>query len=270
MHLMKMKDLKAVPVDDNLDENTWMLPAKDRKDILSLVCRKVIDTYTNFKFDLRSPPEDSDDHIFAYAVEVLSLGLFYLSFKDAIKEGNGEQVLRCWKYFIPIFKDSGRTNYSIEASLTLYQYYYTLSPRQSHQLMWSRFLNTHNLSGHNIECDLHMEHLNRLCKNCIGGMGANKTEKAIQRAAKAIGKISEVVNNFDDITKTTSTSQKHSTPDISKDRDMILKELMSNHMFKKITGRKHASFPKIKNSIMTDVDESNLNDWIKQHISSFV
>lgn len=37
----------------------------------------------------------------------------------------------------------------------LYQYRYTLSPRQSHQLKWSRFVNTHGQIGKNIECDLH-------------------------------------------------------------------------------------------------------------------
>ena len=234
-----------------------------------LLYRRVVDTYTNFKFDLRSPPEPSDDHIYAYAVEVMSLGLFYLSFKDAIKHGNGEHVLRCWKYFIPVFKASGRTNYSIEAFLTLYQYYFMLSPRQSHQLLWSRFINTHGLPGRNIECDLHMEHLNRICKNSIKGMGANKTEKAIQRAAKAIGKSSAVVDNFTHVTKCASTSQKHSSPDIMKDRDLILKELISNNVFDKITGRNHASFPKLSNTVMMDVGEKKLTDWIKDQIILF-
>ena len=49
-------------------------------------------------------PKPSDDSVFAYAVEVMSFGLFYLSFKDAIKEGNSIKVIRSWKYFIPIFE----------------------------------------------------------------------------------------------------------------------------------------------------------------------
>ena len=56
-------------------------------------------------------------------------------------------------------------------------------------------------------------------------MGANNTEKAIQRAAKAIGKSSVVVDNF----------AHASSPDITKDRDLILKELISNNVFDKIT-----------------------------------
>ena len=96
MKLIEMEDLNAIPVDENVNEytGTWMLPNKDRKEILMLLCCKMVDTYTNFKFDLQSPPEPSDDYIYAYAVEVMSLGLFYLCFKDAIKHGNGVHVLR--------------------------------------------------------------------------------------------------------------------------------------------------------------------------------
>ena len=34
------------------------------------------------------------------------------------------------------------------------------------------------MQGRNISCDLHMEHLNRLAKTAVDGLGANKTERA--------------------------------------------------------------------------------------------
>ena len=52
MKLFGMEDLNAIPVDENVNENTWMLPDKDRKKILILLCRRVVDAYTNFKFDI--------------------------------------------------------------------------------------------------------------------------------------------------------------------------------------------------------------------------
>ena len=235
-----MTDLEGVPHDDDidLDENTWMLPNDERKKIFVLACHKIVDTYVNFKFDLLSPTEPSVDGKYAYVVEVL--------------------------------RASNRSNYSIEAFTTLYQYYFTLSPRQAHQLIWSRFVNTCGQAGHNIECDLHMEHLNRLCKNSIKSMGANKTEKAIQRAARAIGKTSAVVDNFNRISKLSPTSNKHSSPNISKDRDLIIKELVNNKVFKVIDGRQHESFKNIRNGIMTEGNERQLKEWIKSQILSFV
>ena len=95
MKLFRMEDLKAIPVNENVNENTWMLRDEDPKKILMLSCCRVVDTFTNFKFSVQSPPEPSDDHINAYAVEVMSLGLFYLSVKDAIKYGYGVHTFRC-------------------------------------------------------------------------------------------------------------------------------------------------------------------------------
>ena len=186
----------------------------------------MVDTYIlyiNFKFDFRSPLDLSSDGVYAYTVEVLSLGLFYSLFKDAIKEGNGEHVLRSWKYFIPIFKASRRTNYSIEAFLTLYQYYYNLSPRQAHQLMWSRFVKAHLVTISSVISI--MEYLNRLCKVSIKNMGVNKTEKAIECASKGIHTTAAIVQRFDDITSIGSPSDKHSSTSYSRDRDLILKVL---------------------------------------------
>ena len=62
-------------------------------------------------------------------------------YSDAIREGDGDRVLRCWRYLLAIFKSSGRKNYSIEALNMLYQYKYQFTPRQSAELLWSRFIN---------------------------------------------------------------------------------------------------------------------------------
>ena len=62
----------------------------------------------------------------------------------------------------------------VEAFTLLAQQKFVCSSRLSHQLMWSRFVNTSGKKGHNIPCDLHMEHLNRVLKDSIKCLGANK------------------------------------------------------------------------------------------------
>lgn len=114
MEILNMSELTSIPDSELVDENTWMSSLEERKEIFSSLCHKVVDTYTNFKFDWQSPLEPATDGVFTYAVELMSLGLFYLTFKDAVREGNGDQVIHCWKYFLPIFKASGHTNYSVE------------------------------------------------------------------------------------------------------------------------------------------------------------
>ena len=44
---------------------------------------------------------------------------------------------------------------------------------------------------------LHMEHLNKIMKECIEAVGSNKTEHSIIRAGKAIGIINTVLETFD-------------------------------------------------------------------------
>ena len=119
-----------------------------------------------------------------YSKEVFSLGLLYMEYHDAIKEGDGLHVLRCWKYLLLLFKASQKKSYSTEAFQFLCQYHFYLPPQQAQQLLYSRFINVHGREGHNIPCDLHMEHLNRTIKDELEHLGANKMEQAITRASK--------------------------------------------------------------------------------------
>ena len=96
---------------------------------------------------------------------VISVGLFYEEYVDAIREGDGEHVKRCLKFLLPIFKSANRKNYSLEILYTLYQYYFLLSSREAEELIWSRFVNVHGIPGKNIPMDLHMEHLNKVLKS---------------------------------------------------------------------------------------------------------
>ena len=53
-------------------------------------------------------------------------------------------------------------------------------------------MSVHGLPGHNISADLHMEHLNKVVKVARKGLGDNKSDNGIKRAAKAIGALSVV------------------------------------------------------------------------------
>jgi len=68
----------------------------------------------------------SNDGVCLYAREVLSIGLIWHEFHDAVKEGDGERVTRVWKFLLLVFKNSGRKNYSLEALNLFLQEQYTL------------------------------------------------------------------------------------------------------------------------------------------------
>ena len=131
-----------------------------------------------------------------------------VDYRDAVQEGDGEQVLLCWKYMLPIFKATNRCNYA-------------------YQLVWFQFVNIHGkgIPGHNIPCDLHIEHMNRLCKMCVGHLGANKTPKAISRFSKCMGPMSNIVGRFNHEHKCCHSSGSHTTASADKDRDLLIEEL---------------------------------------------
>ncbi len=212
-----------------------------KKEILHKVCIAVVEKFASIQLNITSKYQ-SNDKVFMYASNLLSLGCFYLEFSDGIREGDGNRVLRCWRYLLPMFFSSGRRNYALESLHFLVQHAFTLSPRQSAELLWSRFINSRGLPGHNIPNDLHMEHLNRLIKMSLNGLGANKTPKAITTAGRVLGLLGPIMDTFDAETTVGNTSGNHRIASMDTDLSLLLKELSTS--FKEIPGRAHFSFPK--------------------------
>ena len=203
--------------------------------------------------------------MYEYSRQLLSIGCFYLEFVDGIREGDGERVHRCWKYLLPLFKGSGRTNYSIEALTLLNQCEFILTPRQSFELKWSRFINCYNVGGRNIPCDLHLEHLNRLLKEAVRGLQANKTSAAISRVGKSMGTLSDVVEQFDESNDVQVPSGCHHAPATVKDRDLIVQELVDTAVFSPVSERHHDSFQHVK-LWLKSFDREALLSWMLEHM----
>ena len=67
------------------------------------------------------------------------------------------------------------------------------------ELKWSCTVNAHDYAGKNIPADLHMEHLNCKCKESLRGLGANITDKSVQRVGKCTGRMLEVLEQYDKV-----------------------------------------------------------------------
>ena len=167
-----------------------------------------------------------------------------LKYQDAIREGDGIRVLDCWNYLMILFKGTGRTNYALEAFITLANCKWILPDRQMMQVKYSRFINTRGLPGCNIPCDLYMEHLNRIVKSCIHHLGANKIEKTIQHVGKIISPIDDILSAYDEENDVTLPSIHHSPPPLIKDRDCIIRALVEYEVFSTIPGCAHKDFEK--------------------------
>ena len=182
----------------------------------------------------------SVDGVFNYASAVLNDGMLLLEFCDAIKEGDGKWILRCWKAMLIYFQHARHSNYAKEAILLLAAVNATATPRVAAQITWSRVVNTRGGPGNNIPVDLHNEHLNHALKTAVSCMGANVATNTILQCGKGL---MQTVDNFDAENELHPVSTRHTHSSLAKDEDTVLEELVDkSHVFDYVPGRQHRTF----------------------------
>jgi len=127
---------------------------------------------------------NESDKVHLYATQILTLGLLWHGFNDAIREGDGDRIMIYYKFLLNLFKAVRCFNYCKEVVILSTQYHCRLfSERQAAQLKWSRCVNSNGFKGCNVPCDLHLGHLNHRLKGMIRGLHSNITPKVLDCAA---------------------------------------------------------------------------------------
>ena len=148
-----------------------------------------------------------------------------------------------------------------------------MSPRQKHQLLWSRFVNVHVKAGHNIIAnDFHMEHLNRVVKKAVRGTGAKKGDESLKRIGRVVGPLAKVMSNFDkSVLKNTNASKgHHKCASAKKDQEKVINEMLNRaSVFTEKEDRFHRYFKHMttKGSIFMMVNKKTLKKWIKENVT---
>ena len=263
MSYLEMSELSDIPSSTIVSHDIWMEEDSVQRKVLLDISNHVVSEHVSLATAFSHCSAQGVGTTYDYASEVLTLGLFIMNFKDAVREGDGEHILVLWKYMMLLFKATQRKNYAIEAFTVLVQVHFILPPNLSEQIKWSRFINVHGLPGHNISADLHMEHLNRLVKIAIEGLGANKSENAIKRTAKAVGVLSKALESYDAALGIRSTSGKHSKKVLIRDANKIIQQLLQCGAFQATT-TKHRSFNRLKRNLISSLQEEPLKKWMAE------
>ena len=208
-----------------------------------------------------------NDSVYAYAADVLSMGLFWDAFRDSVREGDGDRIIRYWKLMAAIFRHEKHYNYSNEA-FNLVAQTLLLSPRQVCELKWNRTVNTSGRIGKNIPVDLHMEHLNRRLKIMMRNLGSNISPSTSQRAAKALAVVDVVRSRFLRDTNASSIKDFHTVPSMSKDLLMMVQQLTADEVFKPQENRNHRVYKNHK-PLFSSINWNNINKWIKEKIIKY-
>lgn len=208
------------------------------------------------------------DDMFNYQSSLLEIGLLVKNFYDAISEGDGQRVIRCWKFMLQYLKQDGASSrkYALEALYIQCQVNSLLSPRAAHRLIWDRFFKSKSGAGGNIPLDLALEHFNRLIKILMRSLGHNGlNRKALDRYCKALATNKQLLDSFDGMCNITRRSGNHVRHSSENDLRKVVKGLIQNKAFVYTNGRTYKHFSGVKSSMLEDFNASTMFKWINEH-----
>ena len=96
LEILNMNDLNDKPccelIPSNLQEENKDSKQQILRKVADSIVAKTVNLSLQFKDDLSSAAATSKDHVFEYACKVTSLGLLFLNYREAIKEGDGQRA----------------------------------------------------------------------------------------------------------------------------------------------------------------------------------
>ena len=194
--------------------------------------------------------QDSEtDFVYNYHDARLQFGMLFMNIADAIMEGDGFRLTRCYKLVLLFAYKFRHIKYAYALLLLFVQTGAVLSEEESFFLIMNRFINVNDRIGRNIPLDLHMEHLNLLLKRLSKRMGGNITTKSLQRAARSVVAISNVIEGIYEDCSKKKKSGYHGSKNAEEAVNIVVKDLLEGKVFQKTDGRPgYPSFPKFKSN----------------------
>ena len=132
-------------------------------------------------------PEDS---IFNYGCLHFNLGPLIWDAEDAVKEGDGDRLIRVWKFLTLLFCLNEANKYALAGLCVQASIVGLLISKDAHIFKWNRFAGLQEGHGTRISRDLRLEQHNKIAKGDIRAMGAqNINDKSMVELSKPEGAI---------------------------------------------------------------------------------
>lgn len=205
--------------------------------------------------------------VFNYCCNVCHWVLLLLNFQDVVNEGDVIRVIPTLMYCLQFFFSHSRLSKYFEECLDfILKCEYMLSPMDRMRVLEGAFANLRGGMGSNMESDLVQENYVRNQKDLIQSLGANKTEKSIDRCTRAAGMVADICESLDFALTLKKPGSKHSTPKAQKDKEVVSRSLRELRPFRVSSGRVCQGLPNIMSSPLRKVDNSDFSHRISQVI----
>lgn len=120
-------------------------------------------------------------------------------------------------------------------------------------------------------CDLHNEHINRLCKDAMGNLGPGISKRqAVARIGKSILELEKVLTTYDSENGVKKASGFHRRWSVKKDLAMVVKVLKEAKVDMVVPKRCHEHFKKLQSNVNTKLDDKSFKLWILEHAKKWL
>ena len=218
---------------------------------------------------VRNNDDHSPDKVYNYTHQVLVLMLLRLNHNDAINFGDGERIIRLYKFFCLYFKVSNCPKYAIAILQLLAQVNCLLSPRLAFSLTWNRFVNNQGKVDTNYPMDLSIEHDNKAFKNDIHSFRGEITDKSITRVSRSVEPTDAILASYDKATAVKAPSGKHLLKSTEDDIMLLVDHFQNADIYAQQPGRKHSAFPNMPHNLLNEIEPETLKEWISTRLRKF-
>lgn len=195
------------------------------------------------------------------------MNLYIRNINDAIREGDGERLMRTYKFVLIYFKATNHHQYCHSLIKLFHQI--KLLPDMAFKLIWCRFINTAGYIGRNISLDLHLEHVNGFLKELMKGLRSNVNEKNARRTAHSLNNLMKIVNNIEVVHSIKTTKGHRREPKTAADVKKLAQSYKNAEVFVLKEKRHHDSYPKFEKCILKKLDITGFVNWMKTKETEF-
>jgi len=264
MQVLGLDEFEGVPVGIKHDT------VEERQRFLAKVSSAVVEKFVFPHGVLPSQGCDShqqQDFKSNYICALMREGLLDIARLDAVKEGDGERILRHWRYDFIHFHAFNHTNYRLISFRFIAQVFGLLTPRMAARMVHNRTVNIHGGIGHNVSLDLFLELLNKDVKADLKRSGPNLTSKLLERIGRSKQVMDELLHFFDREVELFTGIGRHTPPDWTDEVSEMVTDLKDDLLFQLHPGREFPSFPSFKFSKVHSVDLEKLKAWVTEQLT---
>lgn len=212
---------------------------------------------------------DAPDGVYNYATNFMKFWLLRKTNVMSTRSGDGNRIVRHWRYAMLLYHTARKTKYRLEAFLLLAGTMALYTPRHKHQIIWNRFVNLSGGHGRNLDGDYVMELLNKYAKSRIKLIGSDHTPEIVKRIGKTMMFCHDVNQNLEMQVGAKPISRHHQSQDTKKDLLMLVCELQKAEVFKVIPGRSHHTFRDESSDIFNDFDVNQFHKLLRTKINEY-